>query len=99
MVRQNFIYPANDAYGSLAKKWVLRELPAVEIIFQEFRVVVRHFLEVGNEPALVHRVTVETTGKLVVNAASSHFFKGGFGHGKQMLFFRLLVALEEKIDG
>src|SRR5260370_18220563 len=36
---------------------------------------------------------------MVVNAAASHFFEGRFGHGEEMLFFGLLVTLEDEIDG
>src|SRR6266699_535275 len=51
---------------------------------------------------------MEAAGKLVVDAAASHFFKRGFGYGEQVLFFstcgrraadRLLVPFEDEVDG
>src|SRR5882762_1871909 len=52
-----------------------------------------------DEPAFIDGVAVEAAGELVVDAAAGHFFEGGFGHGEEMFFFRLLVALEDEIDG
>ncbi len=54
----------------------------MEIVFQEFGIVVGHFFEVGDEPAFIDGVAMETAGKLVINAATSHSFEGGFGHGE-----------------
>ncbi len=42
---------------------------------------------------------MEAACKLVVDAAASHFFEGSFGHGEEMLLFRLLVAFENEING
>src|SRR5229473_2144273 len=53
----------------------------------------------GYEPAFVDGVAMEAAGKLVVDAAVGHFFEGGFGHGEEMFFLGLLVALEDEIDG
>src|SRR6266849_3330493 len=71
----------------------------MKIILQEFGIVVGHFLEVGDEPAFVNGVAVKTAGELVVDAAAGHFLEGGFGHGEEMLFFGLLVAFEDEVDG
>ena len=62
LIRQYFIHPADDAFGSLAQKWVLRDLPPMEIVFQEFGIVVRHFLEVRDEPALIDGVAMKAAG-------------------------------------
>ncbi len=53
----------------------------------------------GDEPAFVDGVTVETTSELVIDAAASHFFEGCFSHREEMFFFRLLVTLEDEING
>src|SRR5207244_11748464 len=71
----------------------------MEVIPKQLGVVVRHFFEVGDEPAFVNRVTVEAARKLVADAASSHFLQGRFDHGEETVFFGLLVAFEEEIDG
>src|SRR5207253_9508723 len=71
----------------------------MEVIPKQLGVVVRHFFEVGDEPAFVNRVTVEAARKLVADAASSHFLQGSFDHGEETVFFGLLVAFEEEIDG
>src|SRR5579883_2915309 len=42
---------------------------------------------------------MESAFELVVYAAFGHFFERGFGHGEQMLFAGLAVALEEQVDG
>src|SRR5947208_2436382 len=52
----------------------------------------------GDEPAFIDGIAMEAAGELVVNAAAGHFFEGGFGHGEQMFFFRLLIALKDEID-
>ena len=40
---------------------------------------------------------MEAAGELIVDAAASHFFEGGFGHGAQMLFAGLLEAIENQV--
>src|SRR5438132_13706996 len=52
----------------------------------------------GDEPAFIDGIAMEAAGELVVNAAAGHFFEGGFGHGEQMSFFRLLIALKDGSD-
>src|SRR5712664_2353285 len=71
----------------------------MEIIFQEFGIVVGHFLEMGDEPAFVDGIAVKTAGELIVDAAAGYFFEGGFGYGEEMFFLGLLVALENEVDG
>ena len=52
----------------------------------------------GDEPALVDGIAMEAAGKLVIDAATGHFFEGRFGHGEKMFFFRLLIALKDQVD-
>jgi hypothetical protein len=99
LVGQVLVDPVKDALRGFSQKWVLRDLVAIEIVLQQFRIVVRHFLEMRDEPALIHGIAVETTAELVIHAAPGHFFERGFGNGEEMFFFRLLIAFEEKIDG
>src|SRR5713226_9130773 len=74
-------------------------LRGMDEISQELGIVVRHFLEVGDEPAFIDGVAVEAASKLVVDAAAGHFFEGSFGHSEKMFFFGLLVALEDEVNG
>src|SRR6266481_2302914 len=97
LVGQDVVNPANDAFGGFAQEGILRGLPDVEIILQELGIVVGHFFEVGDEPTLIDGIAVKTAGELIVDAAASHFFEGGFGHGEEMFFLGLLVALEDEV--
>ena len=54
-------------------------LEGVDVIFQQFGVVVGHLLEVRDDPALIDGVAVETAGKVIVDAAFGHFFKRDHG--------------------
>ena len=47
----------------------------MHIIPQQFRVVVKYLLEVRNHPALIHRVSMKSAGKLVVNPTARHLLK------------------------
>ncbi len=104
LVGKYFVDPADDAFGGFAQERIQRDLPAVQIISQQLGIVVTHFLEMGNEPALIHRIAVKAAGELVVDAATRHFFERGFRDGQQMLLFSangrgLLIALQNEVDG
>ena len=71
------------------------DLRRMNKVFQQLRIVVGHFFEVGDEPAFVHGVAVETAGELVVDAALGHFFESGFGHGEEVFFTGLAIALQQ----
>jgi len=49
-------------FSSLAQKWVLCELPAVEKVLEQLGIVVGHFFEVGDEPAFIDGVAMEAAG-------------------------------------
>src|SRR5258707_6357236 len=72
LIRQDFVNPRDDAFGSCTELWILRDSPPVQVVLQEFGIVVGHFFEVGDQPALVDGVAMEATGELVVDAAASH---------------------------
>ena len=104
LIGKHFVDPADDALCCFAKQWIQSDLPAVQIVPQELGIVVAHFLEMRNQPALVDRIAMKTAGELVVDAAPRHFFERGFRDRKQVLFFSasgggLLVALQNQIDG
>jgi len=54
------------------KRRLLGQLPAIEIGARQQGVVIKHLLEVGNEPALVDTVAVKTATQLVVDATGGH---------------------------
>src|SRR6266446_6691851 len=45
LVGQHIIHPADDALSSFAQERIVRHLPAVQIIFEQLRIVVAHFFE------------------------------------------------------
>ena len=49
----------------------------------------------GDEPAFIDGIAVKTAGELIVDTAAGHFFEGGFGHGEEMFFLRLLVTFKD----
>src|SRR5258707_15149289 len=107
LIREDLVAPADDALRRFAKKIIARNLIRVKVIAQEFGIVVGHFFEVRNEPALIHGVAMEAAGELAVDAAAGHFFERGFGNGEQMFVFfgsgwtaadSLLLALEDEIN-
>src|SRR5262249_13631823 len=51
------------------------DLVRISVILQQLRIVIGHFLEVWHDPALVNRIAMKTTGKLVVNPAVRHFLQ------------------------
>ena len=73
------VKPGHDLLRRLAEVFTDETLEAVHIVAQEFGVVVEHFFEMRNNPALVHAISVKAAGKLIVNATASHLFKG---HGE-----------------
>ena len=47
----------------------------MNVVPQKFRIVVKHFLEVRNNPAFVDAVTMKASRELIVDAAARHFFE------------------------
>jgi len=83
LIGENIIDPGNDSFGGFLEKRAGGDLIPVEIIFQQFGIVVRHFLEVRHAPALVNRVAVKAAGELIVNTAEGHVFESAFGDVEQ----------------
>jgi hypothetical protein len=72
--------------------------PGVEVGRGEERVVVEHLLEVGDEPARVHRVAVEPASKQVVHAAGRHAVERQPRHRECLLIAGRRVEAEEEVD-
>src|SRR5207253_10551503 len=74
-VGKHGIYPAENADGGFAEQWIARDGIAVQIVSQQLGIVVGHLLEMGHQPALIDRISMETAAELIVNAAAGHFFE------------------------
>ena len=98
LVGEDLVHPADDSFGDFAEERITGHLPGVEIVPKKLGIVVTHFFEVRNQPALVHRIAVETAGELVIDAAAAHSFECAFHNSKQVLLLGLLVALEQKVE-
>src|SRR5271157_1040562 len=98
-VRQHVFKESENSQGNFPKEGVAGNLVGAQVISQKAGVVVRHFLEVGHDPALVHRVAVKAAADLVVDTTPPHMFEGGSHHGQQPLLAGLEISLEEQIDG
>ncbi len=97
-IGKDFTDPGDDAFGGFAKQRFTRHLKSVEIIPQKFGIVVGHFLEMRDAPALVDRIAVKATADLVVDAAERHAFERAHGDLQQLGIARRLIAFEQQID-
>ena len=75
-VAQPLVHPAHDVAGDAGKLRLAEGLVCVHVVLQQFAVVVRHLLEVGDDPVFVHGVTVKAAREMVVNAALRHLVEG-----------------------
>ena len=98
-MRQHVFKEAENSQGDFAKEFVAGNLIGAQVISQQAGVVVRHLLEVGHNPALVHRVAMKAAADLVVDAAPPHVFERGGNHVQRPLLAGLEINLEEQIDG
>src|SRR5437660_4354062 len=98
-VGKHGIYPAENADGGFAEQWIARDGIAVQIVSQQLGIVVGHLLEMGHQPALIDRISMETAAELIVNAAAGHFFERGLHSKQQLRVAGGLIAFEEQVDG
>jgi len=59
--------------------------------------IVKHFLEVGNEPVLVHGVSMEATSELIVHSALRHCAKCEKDHVRGFVILCALEITEEEV--
>ena len=71
------------------------ELVGMYVVLEEPRVVVRHLFEMWHDPAFIHRVTMKSSGELIVNAALGHPIQRR-GHHLQSLFLATSAAVIDK---
>src|SRR5215469_16275509 len=70
----------------------------MHIIFEQFRVVVGHFLEVRHQPAFVDRIAVKASGQLIIGAAERHLLERSGENMPQALVPRARVLINQQID-
>ena len=59
---------------------LLRRLERLKIGDDELRVIVKHLLEMWDEPASIGGIAVETAAHLVIHTTPRHFFQREFNH-------------------
>src|SRR5206468_5108037 len=87
----------DDAFRRVPKKRVLHYLVTVQIISQQFGVVIRHLFEVWDQPALVDRVTMKAPAELIVNPSTRHLLESGLRDEKQLRVACTLITLEDEV--
>ena len=55
-----------------------RKTPTIQINADELRIVVKHLLEMRDEPLTVHRIAVKPSLKMVIDPARGHCAQGMF---------------------
>ena len=91
------IRPPDDAFHCLPEQRIARDLPRVQVIQQQRRIVIAHFFEMRHAPALVHGVAVEASANLVVHAAARHLRQRRFHHRQQMAMPAGLIPFRQEI--
>src|ERR1700693_5619617 len=91
------MYPGNNPFGSFAEERLARDLIAVQKILEQLGIVISHFFEMGNAPALVDGVTMEAAADLVVHTAEGHGFECALGYVDQLRVVCGLITLEQEI--
>ena len=97
-VAQPFVHPANDVSRHRRKERNARRLVGVHVVLQQLGVVVRHLLEVRHHPALVDRVAMESSGKLVVDSAARHLSERRNDDVAHVRIARSRIAVQQQID-
>ena len=62
-----------------------------------WRLVVQHFLEVRDEPAVVHGIAMEAAAELIVHAARGHLAQSEQHHVERFLVLRARVVAQQKV--
>src|SRR2546430_11104661 len=65
-VGKDFFGPGQDSFRRVSIDRVLRELPRMNVVREESRVVVEHLLEVRDDPPRVRRVPMEPASDLIL---------------------------------
>ncbi len=84
LIGENLRDPGDRSFGNFAIPSVSCGLIAVQIIFQQLGIVVRHFLEVRHAPALVHRIAMKAAADLIVKSARGHSVQSFLRDGLQL---------------
>ncbi len=95
---KHILYKGENPQGNLPEEFVAGDLVGAQIIAQQAGIIVRHLLEVRNNPALVHRVAVEAAADLVVNTAPSHALERRRDDRQQPLLAGFEVRVEQQVE-
>src|SRR5208283_6038460 len=74
-----------------------RGLIGVNIILQEFGVVVAHLLEVRHDPAFVDGIAVKSARQLVVDAAAGHLFERCYKYMAELFVAGTRILVDQQI--
>ena len=81
------------AEGDLGEQRIAARLPGIGIESEQRAVVVEHFLEMRDLPALVHAVTAEAATELIMDAAFGHADQGRQGGVAGNVIFPAVAAI------
>ena len=88
-----------DAQGDLAEEFLLGYLIPAQVVHQQAGIVIGHFLEVGDDPAFVHGVAMESPADLVINTAPAHGLESFAHDQEQVVLAGIDIRIQQKIDG
>ena len=97
LIAQDLVRPSDDPFRRLLEQRVLEQGPRLRVVRQEGGVVVRHLLEVRDDPHRVRGVPVEPARDLVVHPSPGHPREGAGDHVPEALLLRAVVPGEEEL--
>ena len=71
----------------------------MDIILEQLRVVVTHLLEVRDNPSLIDRVAMKSSGQLVIDSAARHLFQRDDNDIAQRFAARASLVSNQQIKG
>jgi hypothetical protein len=97
-IRQHLFHPPHDAEHHIGVRGIALGGESVEIGLGELGVVVRHLLEVGDDPLGVDAVAVEAPSQVVVHPTATHPAQGVERHRPPRVAAQVGVAGQEEGD-
>ena len=77
---------------------IVRDLESFQVRNRQLRLVVEHFFEMRDEPALVHRITMKAAAELIVHAAVGHGTQGVERHVEGFFAVGPDVVAQQEIE-
>ncbi len=72
LVAQPLIHPAHDVLRNGCKLWLDEGLKRMNVVAEQAGVVVKHLLEMRDDPALIDGIAMESSSELIVDSAPRH---------------------------